>query len=112
MQTLHRMLLVPLIALGLCFWSGASGGQIPQPSQDTLPKCSLTHTSTATGYHTLGFLYSKREALEEAIAAFNKALEFDPCYIPAHRALADIYQRQGRSEEAKKHLDLIKELQK
>ena len=50
--------------------------------------------------------------LEDGIAALNKALEIDPHYLQAHQSLASIYQRQGRDDEAKKHLNMIEELKK
>jgi Flp pilus assembly protein TadD len=45
--------------------------------------------------------------LEEALAKFNEALQFDPNYALAHSALAVVLQRLGRHDEALEHASQV-----
>jgi Tfp pilus assembly protein PilF len=64
------------------------------------------------GYKYLGLLYSQLGKPEVAILAFKKVLEIDPKFVAAHEQLADLYQRQGNTAEAKKHFNILEGLRK
>ena len=49
--------------------------------------------------------------LEESIAKFNDALAVDPRYALAHSALAVVYRKLGRHEEAIRHAVTVCELE-
>ena len=48
--------------------------------------------------------------LEEAIAKYSEALEADPTYALAHSAMAVVYGRLGKHEEAVQHAERVCEL--
>ena len=74
------------------------GGRRWQPLVDALIRlCSLTSEPNSAGgiWHRVGQLYQDRLASEdEAIAAFRRALDTDPIYLPALQALGELYTKQ------------------
>jgi Tfp pilus assembly protein PilF len=52
-----------------------------------------------------GLLASQLQQYDAAIAQFLKALELDPFLVSAEFGLARAYQRAGKTEEAKTHMD-------
>jgi Tfp pilus assembly protein PilF len=57
-----------------------------------------------THYFT-GLIASQLQQQDKAIAAFGRALEIDPFLVSAEFGLARAYQRTGRTEDAKRHMD-------
>ncbi len=51
-------------------------------------------------HNGLGNVYAKLGRYEEAIAAYQHAIELDPQYAYPHNGLGNVYQSQGRYEEA------------
>ena len=48
----------------------------------------------------LGNLYTNQGKAEQAVAAYSKAIELDPAYIPAYVNLADFYRACGKETDA------------
>ena len=55
-------------------------------------------------HNNLGTLYSLEERFEEAHGAFREGIALDPAYQPLHQNLARLYEKQGRLNEAIKHI--------
>lgn len=51
-------------------------------------------------YYLLGLAYSNSGQNEQAIAAFNKALELKPSYIRAYASLGELYARLDKRQDA------------
>jgi predicted CXXCH cytochrome family protein len=52
------------------------------------------------GQTSLGNVYAQGDNPEAAIAAFRKAIELDPTFVPAYTNLADLYRARGADGEA------------
>ena len=52
--------------------------------------------------YRLGFIYTESGETEEAIGAFEKAIEISPGLASAHLALASLLRHAGRTDEAKR----------
>ena len=59
----------------------------------------------AHAHYFAGLLASQLQQHDAAIAHFLKALELDPFLVSAEFGLARAYQRAGKTEEAKTHMD-------
>jgi Tfp pilus assembly protein PilF len=57
-----------------------------------------------THYFT-GLIASQLQQQDKAVAAFTRALELDPFLVSAEFGLARSYQRMGRTDDAKRHMD-------
>lgn len=57
-------------------------------------------------YLNFGVLYRDGEEFEKARALFERSLEIDPRFGPAHEALAELYARVGDDLAAARHRDL------
>jgi tetratricopeptide (TPR) repeat protein len=65
---------------------------------------SLVLAGTASEFFARGVeLEEDSDSYDEAIAAYNKVLEIDPNYAPAHINLGTVYYNQGDYEAAEKH---------
>jgi len=51
----------------------------------------------------LGLAYMQQHEYEKSLDKLNRALAADPNYIPTHNALALLYQRMGKNEEAEQY---------
>tara|TARA_B100000809_G_scaffold254209_1_gene291138 strand:- start:254 stop:721 length:468 start_codon:yes stop_codon:yes gene_type:complete len=54
----------------------------------------------ANYYYNLGNTYRQQDRLEEAIEAYNKAIEIKPDYHLAYHNLGNTYRRQGKYDQA------------
>ncbi|MGH9945285.1 MAG: tetratricopeptide repeat protein [Pyrinomonadaceae bacterium] len=75
------------------------------PSQDgaSAPaKQEASGASDAAGYVTLGNDLYQKDRDEEALAAYQKALDFDPDYGEAHLRMGLTYNALGRREDSEK----------
>jgi Tfp pilus assembly protein PilF len=61
-------------------------------------------TPEADGYYFVGYLQSQAQHYDEAIAAFQKALEAFPFHASAEFGIARAYQRKGDAAAAREHL--------
>lgn len=52
-------------------------------------------------HHNKGFIYAQKGQLTPAITEYKQALYYSPGYILTIKNLAEIYSKQGKSEEAK-----------
>jgi predicted Zn-dependent protease len=60
-------------------------------------------------HYEVGTLTLRSGTPKEAVRWFQSALKEDPDYAPAHKALADYYQRIGRAGEAARHRELAQQ---
>jgi tetratricopeptide (TPR) repeat protein len=56
---------------------------------------------------TLGYLLYRAGALESAETELQRALEIDPYSYLAHRNLGELYRRQQRWTDARRHLEFV-----
>src|SRR5262245_43763246 len=63
---------------------------------------ALKLAPTPKAYANLGFFYYGQHKFAEAADAYLKALALDPISHASHRNLGDVYQRLGRTEDARK----------
>ena len=66
----------------------------------------LTNADRPQAQVNLGNLYTRMGQLQEAEAAYRKALVLDNRFVPAYMNLADLYRLSGREAEAQKTLKL------
>jgi Flp pilus assembly protein TadD len=62
-------------------------------------------------YILLGRAYTKQGQAAMAEAMLRRAIEYDPNNKQAHYLLGQLLQQTGRSEEARKELELAERLQ-
>lgn len=67
--------------------------------------CSLSAAATWQEQCDLGVRYLSEGKYEEAILAFNAAIEIDPRRADAYIGLADAYEAQGNTEQARQVLE-------
>lgn len=70
---------------------------------EIVPRDPYTHYFT-------GLLASQLQQQDKAIAAFQRALAIDPFLVSAEFGLARAYQRTGRTDDAKRHMDRFSRL--
>jgi serine/threonine protein kinase/tetratricopeptide (TPR) repeat protein len=63
---------------------------------------ALKLAPTPKAYANLGFFYYSQHQFAEAADAYLKALALDPTSHASHRNLGDVYQRLGRTQDARK----------
>jgi tetratricopeptide (TPR) repeat protein len=67
----------------------------------------------ADSYASLADVHLQKGALEEALKSFLKAKELFPDHLEAHKGLAEVYEKQGKTAQAiKEHLNLARILQR
>jgi len=96
---LDRILLAACLAatLGACTTTGTDPGPNPRVAKsDNALEGARVHTELAQSYMQNG-------DLQGALTKLNKALSFDPNYVPAHTVMAVLYERIGNQAEAEKH---------
>lgn len=99
---LERILLSACLAASLAGCVTTTGGTNaqqggPRPSRsDNAAEGARVHTELAQSYMQNG-------DLQGALTKLNKALQFDPNYVPAHTVMAVLYERINNPEEAEKH---------
>lgn len=96
------MLLVLLLVLALPACTSSHNGAT---RGSTLPQASAAdQRRNAAEIHTeLGQRYMQRGQLEQSLEKLQKALNFDPNYMPAHTVIAVLYERIGRLTLAEQH---------
>lgn len=55
----------------------------------------LNREASPEGYNTAGVMYYQNQQIDEAIAAFKRALQTNPRYQPAKKNLHQLYREQG-----------------
>ncbi len=96
------VLLLILLVLALSACTSSHNGST---RSSTLPQESAAdQRRSAAEVHTeLGQRYMQRGQLEQALEKLEKALGFDPNYMPAHTVIAVLYERIGKPALAEKH---------
>ena len=61
---------------------------------------ALPGRPTAETHNGLGYVLSRQDQTDEAVAEFRKAIDIDPTFTPAYNNLAEALVRQGKLEEA------------
>jgi tetratricopeptide (TPR) repeat protein len=77
---------------------------------DALRRGAAAGFASAPHYYSVGARYFRDERMEDASAAFTKALEIDPSFARAERSLGHACERLGRNDEAVRHLQRYLEL--
>jgi len=81
------------------------------PEAEGLLKESISYQSgLARAYYELGMLLEQKQRVGEAITELASAVKADPTYPEPHYALARIYRRAGRSEQADEALATFRRL--
>jgi len=96
---LDRILLAACLAAALtaCTTTGTDPGPNPRVAQsDNAQEGARVHTELAQSYMQNG-------DLQGALTKLNKALSFDPNFVPAHTVMAVLDERIGNQAEAEKH---------
>lgn len=96
---LDRILLAACLAAALaaCTTTGVDPGPNPRVAKsENAQEGARVHTELAQSYMQNG-------DLQGALTKLNKALSFDPNYVPAHTVMAVLYERIGNQAEAEKH---------
>jgi tetratricopeptide (TPR) repeat protein len=73
-------------------------------------RAAAARPTDAHAQYFIGLMAGQAQQYDKAIAAFKKALELDPFLVSAEFGLARAYQRGGRGEEAKAHLERFQRL--
>jgi Flp pilus assembly protein TadD len=68
-------------------------------------KVSTLRPRDAHSHYFIGLMAAQLQKYDEAIPAFTRALEMDPFLVSAEFGLARAYQRAGKAEESKRHLE-------
>ena len=68
--------------------------------QETKKEIKLPEKMTATEYYNYGVEHIKKGGFDEAIAAWEKALELDPTIVNAYEKLGKAYYTKGRFDKA------------
>ena len=87
----------------------AIGGDMPGAL--ALVETALAKSPTLTeGWQLKGDLLIAQQQLEPALAAYRKAVETKPDFVPAHYMIVSLLMQQGKSEEASKQLEAMKKV--
>ena len=103
---LERILLAACLAASLagCVTSGGTGsGGAPEPGPNRRVSRAENAQEGARVHTELAQSYMQNGDLQGALTKLNKALQFDPNYIPAHTVMAVLYERINNADEAEKH---------
>jgi type IV pilus assembly protein PilF len=96
---LERMLFAACLGASLtaCVTTGNHEGPTPRAARnDNAREGARVHTELAQSYMQNG-------NLQDAMIKLNKALQFDPNYVPAHTVMAVLEERINNPAEAEKH---------
>ena len=64
----------------------------------------------AHSHYFVGLMAAQIQQYDDAVRAFTRALELDPFLVSAEFGIARSFQRAGRAEEAKAHLERFQRL--
>ncbi len=96
---LTRILCLPrIVCLLACVALGGCAG-----TATTKPVADDKNQETAKAYIDLGTAYLRQNRQRDALDNLQRALELDPTSPLAHNVIALLYQRQGKSDRARKH---------
>ena len=73
-------------------------------------RAAAIRPADAYAHYFVGLMAAQIQQYDTAIAAFTRALEIDPFLISAEFGLARAFQRAGRGDEAKSHLERFQRL--
>ncbi len=74
----------------------------------SISRFMLVEPEDARAYYLRGEVMRRRkdgDRIRNCIGSYQKALELDPNYPPAHRALGELYYKTGRYQLARPHLE-------
>ena len=83
---------------------------IPSCGGDSGTSDALPELENAQAYYDLGGEYDREQKIDEAIAAYSKAIEMDPEFAAAYRKRGYGYYKLRRGEEAIKDYEKFIEL--
>lgn len=102
---LERILLAACLAMSLsaCVTTNGTGGSVPEQGPNRRVSRAENAQEGARVHTELAQSYMQNGDLQGALTKLNKALQFDPDYIPAHTVMAVLYERINNPVEAEKH---------
>ena len=92
---------VLLIGLGVLTWKQT---QIWHDSERLWRHALALDDKSSFAHNNLGLVLAKRDALEEAIDQFRRAVDVDPAFVEAYTNLGNFLAQQGFRDEAIAHL--------
>ncbi len=81
-----------------------------EASLSSFEKAAALQPTDAHSHYFVGLMAAQIQQYDRAVAAFTRALEIDPFLVSAEFGLARAFQRAGRGEEAKSHLERFQRL--
>jgi tetratricopeptide (TPR) repeat protein len=78
--------------------------------ESELQKALQINPQFGAAYLQLGVLYSAKKNIPDAVAALKKAIETMPLPDEAHYRLAELYRQSGDTENARKEIELYREV--
>ena len=81
-----------------------------EASLASFQKAATLEPADAHSQYLVGLMAAQIQQYDVAVGAFTRALELDPFLVSAEFGLARAFQRAGRGEEAKGHLDRFQRL--
>ena len=78
--------------------------------ESELQKALEINPQFGAAYLQLGVLYSAKKNIPDAVAALKKAVEIMPLPDEAHYRLAELYRQSGDTENARKEIELYREV--
>jgi len=99
MKSRFTLTLAPALAATLLA-ACSTAPTTPDRAWSVEPTGGVSHAAqSAADYHALG-RHSESAAPDEALAAYRKAVDLDPDFLPAWNALGMLHARLGRHDEA------------
>src|SRR4051794_27888002 len=81
-----------------------------EASLASFQKAAAVKPADAHGHYFVALMAAQLQQYDTAISSFTRALEIDPFLVSAEFGLARAFQRAGRAEEAKSHLERFQRL--
>src|SRR5512138_3340498 len=98
---MKKLSLLISLLYGTTLLSGCSWTQTESRNWTVEPVQTVHHgTNRPDGFYRLGRYYQGQNRMDQAIAAYRKALAIDPRFSEAHNALGTIYALQGKYDGA------------
>ena len=91
-----------LLVLGVLTWKQT---RVWKDSERLWTHALAIEERSSFAHNNLGLVLAERDALDEAIAEFRRAVEIDPAFVEAQSNLGHFLARKGFSQEAIAHLN-------
>src|SRR5918994_3465848 len=81
-----------------------------EASLASFEKAASVRPDDAHSHYFVGLMAAQIQQYDEAVGSFTRALELDPFLVSAEFGIARSFQRAGKAEEAKAHLERFQRL--